>query len=242
MTQMTPEGTDVTPFELELVRAGREAGLSSRDKRQIWMGISVLSGSAPVAPDTSMATVGPEAGVTAAATAGGSGLIAVKATILAVALGGGSIIGYQAWQHRAGATVPTPAATAAVTPPATQAQHATQNAPTMQRFVAPPAVAPRSPASAARKAQQSRLGAEGRVVLDARRALREGRPEAALRLLDVARTEFAAGALGQEREALSIEALFRSGQREAASRRATAFLRAYPGSPHGASVKTFARP
>jgi hypothetical protein len=60
-------------------------------------------------------------------------------------------------------------------------------------------------------------------------------------LLDAARTEFAEGALVQEREALSIEALSRSGQREAADRRAAAFLRAYPGSPHVASVKTFIR-
>jgi len=243
-TRMTERETDVTPLELELVLAGREARLSSRDKRQIWMGISAQTMSGPVAPDISRATPRPEAG--AAATSGGAGLIAVKATILAVAIGGGSILGVQAWQHRGGPAAPTPPATATVAPAATPTQHATQDVPAPRSATAVPAVGPRSPAAAAaaaaRKAQQSRLGAEGQVVLDARRDLREGRPKDALRLLDAARTKFAAGTLVQEREALSIEALFHSGQHEAAGRRAAAFLRAYPGSPHVASVKTFARP
>jgi hypothetical protein len=50
---------------------------------------------------------------------------------------------------------------------------------------------------------------------------------------------FADGALAQEREALTIEALAHAGRREAASARAVAFLRAYPGSPHAATVRTF---
>jgi hypothetical protein len=244
MTKMegAADGTDVTPLELELVLAGREARLPSRDKRQIWLGIAAQTMPVPLPPDISRAAPGSQAGVAAAATSGGAGLMAVKATILAVALGGGSIVGVQAWHHRGGPAAPTPGATAPVAPSVMPAQSATPDVPALHPSAASPAAAPRSPATAARKAPQSRLGAEGRVVLDARRDLREGRPDDALRLLDAARTKFPAGTLVQEREALSIEALFRSGQHEAAGRRAAAFLRAYPGSPHVASVKTFARP
>jgi len=88
----------------------------------------------------------------------------------------------------------------------------------------------------------SQLAAEGRVVLDARRELREGRPADALRRLEAARVEFADGVLAQEREALTIEALARSGQRAAARARAAAFLRAHPESPHATDVRAFAAP
>ena len=228
MTQMTDDGADVTAAELELIRAGREARLSPQHKQRIWMGISAISTSASAAAAT--------------AASGGAVLTAVKATILVAALGGGSIVGYQAWQHRERPAAVAPAKTATLAPAATATVPETRLAAAATTRRRPPAAAPRSPSSGVRKAQGSRLAAEGGVVLEARRDLREGRPEDALRLLDAARTEFAAGALVQEREALAIEALSRSGRREAARARAAAFLRAYPGSPHAASVKTFAGP
>jgi hypothetical protein len=46
----------------------------------------------------------------------------------------------------------------------------------------------------------------------------------------------------QEREALTIEALARTGRRAEANRRAEAFLRAFPGSPHAAAVRELASP
>lgn len=231
MTQMTDDGVDVTASELELIRAGREARLSPQHKQRIWMGISAISTSASAAAAT--------------AASGGAVLTAVKATILVAAIGGGSIVGYQAWQHRERPAAVAPAKTATLAPAATATVPETRDSPPPQRPAGRPAAAaaaPRSPSSGVRKAQGSRLAAEGGVVLEARRDLREGRLEDALRLLDAASTEFAAGALVQEREALAIEALSRSGRREAARARAAAFLRAYPGSPHAASVKTFAGP
>ena len=89
----------------------------------------------------------------------------------------------------------------------------------------------------AKKSRASRLAEESRMVLEARNALRSGDPGAALRLLEAARIAFPDGGLVQEREALTIEALARSGQREVASRRAEAFLRDYPKSPHAADVR-----
>jgi outer membrane protein assembly factor BamD (BamD/ComL family) len=77
------------------------------------------------------------------------------------------------------------------------------------------------------------------MVLEARNLLRSGDPAGALRLLDGARTAFPDGALTQEREALNIEAIARSGQSDLASRRAEAFLRDYPKSPHASDVKRY---
>lgn len=231
VTKMTDDGAGVTAAELDLIRAGREARLSPQNKRRLWMGISAMSASASVA---------------ATAASGGALLTAVKATILVAAVGGGSIVGYRAWQHRerpaAVPAVETATFAPAPTATATATEPETRGAPPQRPAGPLPAAgaAPRVPSPGVKKAQASRLAAEGGVVLEARRALREGRPEDALRLLEAARTEFAAGALAQEREALAIEALSRSERREAAQTRAAAFLRAYPGSPHAASVKSFA--
>jgi outer membrane protein assembly factor BamD (BamD/ComL family) len=85
----------------------------------------------------------------------------------------------------------------------------------------------------------SRLSDEAHAVLAARAALRSGNPEAALRELSDARASFPRGALVQEREALTIEALARTGQSGAASARAQAFLHRFPRSPHGDDVRRF---
>jgi outer membrane protein assembly factor BamD (BamD/ComL family) len=74
---------------------------------------------------------------------------------------------------------------------------------------------------------------------EARDALRRGDASGALQKIEEARSRFAGGMLGQEREALTIEALYKSGQKGAASARAAAFLRAYPMSPHAARLQTF---
>jgi outer membrane protein assembly factor BamD (BamD/ComL family) len=90
--------------------------------------------------------------------------------------------------------------------------------------------------------RESRLREESVAVVEIRGALRGGDPLGALRLLDQARSRFPDGALTQEREALAIEALAKSGQRAAASQRAAAFLRAFPRSPHAADVKLYVSP
>jgi hypothetical protein len=86
-------------------------------------------------------------------------------------------------------------------------------------------------------APSSRLSEESQLVLEAREGLRAGRSSLVLRQLEAARARFPDGALAQEREALTIEALCRSGQTAVARQRATAFARTYPGSPHAARVQ-----
>lgn len=83
----------------------------------------------------------------------------------------------------------------------------------------------------------SRLREESQAVLAVRRALHSNDVSLALSLLESARRRFGAGALNEEREALLIEALARSGEKARAAKHAKAFLSAYPRSPHAADVQ-----
>lgn len=79
------------------------------------------------------------------------------------------------------------------------------------------------------------------TLAQARQSLRQGDAAGALAKVEAAKTRFPNGALVQEREVLAIEALAQNGNSDAASRRATAFLQAFPSSPHAAHVRSFAR-
>jgi len=78
---------------------------------------------------------------------------------------------------------------------------------------------------------------EGRRVAEARALLRSGKASAALAALTAIGTEFPRGALVQEREALTIEALLVAGRRDEARARAEQFLARYPTSPHAAAAR-----
>jgi hypothetical protein len=83
---------------------------------------------------------------------------------------------------------------------------------------------------------------ESAWVARARAELRAGRPADALRTLAEIQGRVSGGVLGQEREALTIEALAASGQRSAASQRAIAFVERFPNSPHASRVRDFVSP
>jgi hypothetical protein len=87
--------------------------------------------------------------------------------------------------------------------------------------------------------RRTSLAAEAALLQKARSELRAGATGAAFATLEASRQKFAAPELDQEREALAIELLHRSGQEGAASARARAFLQRYPESPHGSRIKSF---
>ena len=89
--------------------------------------------------------------------------------------------------------------------------------------------------------RETRLLEESRRLTEARDALRRGDASGALAQLAELQRAVPGGILGQEREALAIEALARSGRSSEAQARARAFLQAYPQSPHAARVEAFAR-
>jgi hypothetical protein len=78
---------------------------------------------------------------------------------------------------------------------------------------------------------------ESRRVAEARGLLRAGRTAAGLVVLNELTREFPNGVLTQEREALTIEALIGSGERERARSLALDFLQRHPTSPLAASVR-----
>jgi hypothetical protein len=86
----------------------------------------------------------------------------------------------------------------------------------------------------------SQLEEEAALLKAARQQLRHGALAAAFATLETSRQRFSPSALGQEREALMIELLYRSGQRAAAAARARAFLDRHAESPHRGQVQKFA--
>jgi hypothetical protein len=85
----------------------------------------------------------------------------------------------------------------------------------------------------------SRLKEEAALLRRARAELRAGALAAAFATLEASRQRFTAPELFQEREALAIELLYRSGERHAAASRAREFLARFPESPHAAAVRVF---
>lgn len=83
------------------------------------------------------------------------------------------------------------------------------------------------------------LKAESALLTNARAQLRGGNPAAAQASLDRLQAQFPKGTLMQEREVLGIEVLYARGNVEGAKRRAKAFVKAYPNSPHSAKLSRF---
>jgi hypothetical protein len=86
----------------------------------------------------------------------------------------------------------------------------------------------------------SRLEEEAAMLRRARAELRGGRLAEAFATLEASRERFSLPELAQEREALLIELLYRSGQRASAGEKARSFLSRYPESPHAAKVRSIA--
>jgi hypothetical protein len=236
------DGGDATEVERDLIRAGRDQGPSSDERKRIWLGVAAQC----IPPAVSAGT---DAAATAAAAqvkgSGFLGLSSLKTVAVVALISGGAVTGYSLVQRRGPPAAPqaqTEKARASV-----PAELAPANVDPNIPLAAPPVAAPSPTAARAaatapddgKRSRASRLAEESRMVLDARNALRSGDLGGALRLLDAARTAFPDGALIQEREALTIEAIARSGQRDLASRRAEAFLRDYPKSPHSSDVKRY---
>lgn len=136
------------------------------------------------------------------------------------------------------ATIPLPPPTAM--PAATASATASAAAP--RPVIEPrPAVSAAPTATAEPESRETLLREESRLVGEARAALRRGDAAGALSMLETIRARFPGGGLGQEREALAIEALARAGRRDEAKARAAAFVEAHPTSPFVTVVQAFAK-
>jgi hypothetical protein len=116
--------------------------------------------------------------------------------------------------------------------------------PTSPAPATPIGVAPATPAGSVAAfpvPAQSRLEEEAALLNRARSELHAGHLAQAFATLEASRERFSAPELHQEREALTIELLYRSGQRAQAVVRAERFLAQHPESPHVAKIRNFTR-
>ena len=244
---LTDEGGDASDVERELLLAAQEVGLSATEKRAIWAGLALQA--LPAAP-MSPAASGSIAPGGAAAKAGMSLGPWLKGLLLVCGLGGISA-GIYGLKHTtpsvAQAPRVAPSSGGSLTAPSASAERAldslpaTPSAPAVEAAVetVSPVGAPSANHDSSPVESKSALREESLAVLEIRRTLRAGDASGALRLLEQARQRFPHGALSQEREALNIEALAKSGAHDAAARQADAFLRAHPKSPYAADVQSF---
>lgn len=134
---------------------------------------------------------------------------------------------------------PTLPPSARAASPVIELQRTTEpsGAPSVAGFADENPTAPLSPEQRA-----SRLKEEASLLRQARAQLRAGDLAGASSLLVTSGRRFSMPELYQEREALAIELLYRSGQTAAAITRAQAFLATFPESPHAARLRSFAAP
>lgn len=230
------EGGEASELEQELLSAGQSSRMTDAERRAIWAGIALTlpSVAAPLAAKP-LASAG--SALSAQLTKG----VVILATVGGLTYGAARLMRPEATTAVAQAAPSHPVAPVQVPPRAPEP------------VVTPSVVVPVSPETALAPTNapdtktkagptETQLREESLAVLDARAALRGGQAGRALELLDQMRSRFPRGALGQEREALTIEALAKSGQSAAAGRRADAFVRNHPHSPYVADVKRFASP
>jgi hypothetical protein len=228
-----------------LLRAGR-AGAPASAKRRALL---VASGA------TAASTLAAE-GASAAAKAGSA--FALKWVGVVGLTAAGAAMGTVGW-HEAHAVDPTAAAVVrpAPEPVARSTPRAAAVAPPSAVFPAPSAAAidePRRPVtpppsplgsrqsspplSAPLPSSSSGLPRELAMLDRARAALAEGDPALALSMIDAYFARFERPELAPEATVLAIQALVRAGDRDAARRRASAFLAANPSSPYAARVRS----
>jgi hypothetical protein len=236
----TDPDAESSDIERLLCAAGQQAGPPPAEKQRIW---SALAQATLVIPPAI------EQGLEAAPSAGGSALGTALRAATKLSLGVAAVGALATGAHFAFA--PAPVASTSVAPRAPQAAPSAlptspsvgADAPVEANELALPSASVRkleasaSRASNSTELRETQLREESLAVLEIRRVLRAGNTAAALALLEQARARFAHPVLGQEREALTIEALARSGSADAARRRANAFLRSYPKSPYAADIR-----
>jgi len=218
-------GDCATDIEQLLVRGGQAWPMPSAQKLAVWGQIQHALPPTPALPDP----------------AGQASLLAlptVKALCLLVALSGLVGGGYHVFakRHAASPSDDLPVVTSvSVMPPVVEPPGAEPSSSATPEASTPAPVA----SHAAPPSRASQLREESLTVIAARQALRDGDAKGALRLLELARQRFRLGSLLEEREALTIQALAKSGNKALAASRAQAFINSHPRSPHAADVQRY---
>ncbi|MGK3989891.1 tetratricopeptide repeat protein [Sorangium sp. So ce136] len=227
------------PLERELLGSVRHVGPPEGAKERAWRGI---------ASQLPAAVVGVAAGASAAAAKKASvgsllsSAFAVKAA--AVLVSGGLALGGGYWALSPSAESPAPTrapgpeqapAVAPQAPVASAAEPAPRPEPRPEDV--PFEGEPRRRPSGPKPTETDLLRAESALLMEARAALRSRDVAAAAAILERLRAQFPNGVLRQEREVLAIDVLAARGNAQEAKRRAQAFIKQHPESPHSAKLK-----
>jgi hypothetical protein len=224
------EGGEASELERELMLAGQAPKLPDSERRALWASIALsLPVATPPAPTT------PAAPLVAGASLAG---YVTKSLVFLAAVAGLGVGVSHFWPRESTAPKATPLVVLAHAPLAPAPSASAESSPSASPIIASSASS--TPLEPKRATSASQLREESLAVLEARAALRAGDAARSLGLLEQARARFPHGALGQEREALTIEALAKTGQAATARRRAEAFLRAHPQSPYLADLRRVA--
>jgi hypothetical protein len=241
------EAGSATRPERDLLRSGlsRELDPPPEAKAEVWA--SLLTQLPPPGGGAPSGGSPPGAGTGVTGAVGGGIL---KSALIGAASAVVLVVGYEVVTPSSSAPEPRPPpaiiATRAPSPgAATSGVADLPNPPAPTATEAPIAPASSKPAepkaadNSAASERESRLREESQGISEARDALRSGGGAAALTQLEGLGQKFPTGVLVQEREALTIEALHKSGRRAEAAARADAFLNAYPTSPHAPRIQAF---
>jgi hypothetical protein len=262
------EGGGATPGERDLLRSGLAMDPPAGAQAAVWSAILAGLPAAGAAGGAAVkASAGAKAAVAAKAAGSGGAAVAVGGGILKSALIGAGcgvvvVATYSVVAPSPPDVRPPPPAVVPLAPE--PARHPGGRAPVAPAPSADPSAAasagaaadhrpdePRAPATgtpeapspsgeAAAQDPGTTAGDESRLVGEARQALAGGDAAGALAKLDAVAARFPGGVLVLEREALTIEALYKSGRRSEATARAAAFLKANPDSTLARRVQPFA--
>ncbi|KYG07638.1 hypothetical protein BE21_28350 [Sorangium cellulosum] len=241
------------PLERELLGSVRHVGPPEGAKERAWSGIaSELAAAAAVG-----VTAGSGAAAAKKAAAGSLSSSALSIKAAAVLVGGGLALGAGYWAlsssaepppgrssgpEQAQAVAPQVSATAPEEPQAPVATAAEPAPRPEPRSEAPIDAEPSRRPSGPKPTETDLLRAESALLTEARAKLRSGDAAAAAATLERLRAQFPNGVLRQEREVLAIDVLASRGNMQEAKRRAQAFVKQYPGSPHSAKLKRLLDP
>lgn len=222
------------PLERELLGSVHHVGPPDGAKDLAWKGIAAqiaVAAAVGVATGSSTAAAAKATAGTMASWALGTKVAAVVAAS-GLALGGG----YVALSSMAAPPAPAVAPRTTVQPQVQQvAPKAVETPPAPE----PAALPEETPSRRPELPRQDLLKAESALLTEARAQLRSGNAAGAQASLDKLSQQFPKGMLTQEREVLAIEVLSARGNLEGAKRRARAFVKQYPKSPHSAKLSRF---
>jgi len=218
--------------EKALLHAGRSYRSGRETRAKTLAALGIASSTAVVAT-----------GGSAAASSSFAKLTGAKLLVAVSAVGAVSLapIAYRAYHHGQKEPAQVAALAARSTPPGlTVPVGPTVEVPAAAGVAAPVAAKAEGPARpAARAAEPVSLSQELAALDAARSAMARGDAQGALLLLDGYGKTCPQGRLQLEAELLRIDALAKSGQSQAARRRAEAFLRHHPGSVLAARARSY---